>query len=45
MIPWQIPDLTLDKYRERLFKIHQQIQIEGNLKVQSHRFYIKAIKA
>ena len=45
MIRWQILDFTVDKYRERLFKIHQQIQIEGNLKVQSHRFYIEAIKA
>ncbi len=45
MIPWQFPDFTLDKYRERLFKIHQQIQKEGPLEVQSHRFYIESIKA
>ena len=45
MIPWQFPDFTLDKYRDRLFKIHQQIQAKGSLKIQSHRFYFEALKS
>ena len=45
MIPWQFPDFTLDKYRDRLFKIHQQIQVKGSLKIQSHRFYFEALKS
>ena len=43
-IPWQIPDFTVDQYRDRLFAIHQLIQQTGALHVKEHRFYLEAKK-
>lgn len=41
-IPWQIPNFSVDSYRERLFALHQFIQEEGAFVTTSHRFLIKA---
>jgi len=43
-IPWQITDFTVQKYRERLAALHDQIRAEGSLVLTSHRFYVEARK-
>lgn len=43
-IPWQIPDFTVERYRDRLLAIHRHIQQTGALRVKEHRFYIEAKK-
>lgn len=44
-IPWQVRDFTVEKYYDRLKKIHALIQARGSLKVTAHRFYIEAHKS
>jgi len=41
-IPWQVPDFSVWKYRDRLYKIHQEIQETGTFESHVHRFYIEA---
>jgi len=43
-IPWQIPDFSVNKYRNQLIKIHNMIQETGFLDVTNHRFLIIAKK-
>ncbi len=43
-IPWQIPDFTIEAYRPQLWALHQQIQAESALVVNSHRFLIEAYR-
>jgi SAM-dependent methyltransferase len=43
-IPWQIADFTVEKYRERLAALHDQIQADGCVAVTSHRFHVEARK-
>lgn len=42
-IPWQIPDFSLDRYHDALYKLHLKISEEGYLDIPSHRFIITAI--
>lgn len=44
IIPWQIPDFTVEKYYDRLAEVHHLIQREGSLVLTNHRFYIEARK-
>ncbi|MDA1475601.1 methyltransferase domain-containing protein [Bacillus changyiensis] len=41
-IPWQVPDFSIEKYEENLYKIHKNIQSKGFYDVKQHRFIIKA---
>ncbi len=41
---WQIPDFTVDAYRDRLRDLHTRIEREGSLRVWSHRFLIEGVK-
>ena len=41
-IPWQIPDFSVDRYFDKLWNIHAQIQRTGFVDVQEHRFWIVA---
>lgn len=41
-IPWQVPDFSIEAYREPLQKIHEQIQEAGYFEAKQHRFLIKA---
>lgn len=41
-IPWQVPDFSIEDYKEKLFRIHQQIQSIGYFDVKQHRFIIGA---
>jgi len=43
--PWQIPDFTVERYRDRLMELHKQVAREGSLRVRSHKFIIRAVKA
>ncbi|MGC5327856.1 class I SAM-dependent methyltransferase [Brevibacillus sp. SYSU BS000544] len=43
-ILWQIPDFTVEKYRDPLEKFHQTIQENGYIQFQSHRFFLQARK-
>ena len=37
VVPWAVPDFTVDTYRTRLYTLHQRIQREGGLV--THRGY------
>ncbi len=42
MIPWQIPDFTVDHYDAPLRRLDARIRAEGPLRVHSHRFLLTA---
>jgi SAM-dependent methyltransferase len=44
IIEWQIPDFDVDKYRERLLEMHEQIEAQGAFFAQAHRIIIEAQK-
>ncbi|MCM0006657.1 MULTISPECIES: class I SAM-dependent methyltransferase [Bacillus cereus group] len=44
-IPWQIPDFTVERYYEELYRIHEIILQKGYFDVTQHRFLIKAIRS
>ena len=44
VIFWQVPGFDPEKDQEKLYQIHQQIQVEGCLKTNLHRFIIEAQK-
>jgi SAM-dependent methyltransferase len=44
IISWQIADFTVDKYRSKLLKIHQDILLNGPLTVSEHRILVEAQK-
>lgn len=35
-VPWTITDFTVERYRERLYRLHLQIKREGGFTVQQH---------
>lgn len=43
-VPWDVPDFTIDNYREKLLAIHQKILSDGFLEVTSDRFFIEVCK-
>lgn len=43
-IPWELPGFTVEKYRDRLWEVHNVIEDNGYLDVISHRFFFKAQK-
>ncbi|PGB02519.1 class I SAM-dependent methyltransferase [Bacillus toyonensis] len=44
-IPWQIPDFTVERYYEELYRIHEIMLQNGYFDVKQHRFIIKAIRS
>ena len=44
VIPWEIPNFSVENYYEPLARIHEVIQREGYVDVKSHRFLIVARK-
>lgn len=42
--PWQIPDFSIDGYRQELVKLHHRIETKGSLRATSSRFYVSARK-
>jgi len=44
-IPWELPGFTIEKYREKLWEIHNVIEDNGYIDVISHRFLFKAQKS
>ena len=43
-IPWQVPDFTVDRYRDSLWKIHLEIEQNGFCEAKQKRFIIIAMK-
>ena len=43
-VPWQVPDFTVARYRDRLFTLHARIEAEGSLRIPGHLFYLEAIR-
>ncbi|PAE17226.1 SAM-dependent methyltransferase [Virgibacillus sp. 7505] len=41
-IPWQVPQFTVDAYRDALFEMHLFIEKNGYLNVRQHRFLLAA---
>jgi SAM-dependent methyltransferase len=44
VISWQVADFSVEKYRDKLFAIHEMIQREGRLVSYAHRLLIEAVK-
>lgn len=44
VIPWQIPDFSVEKYKDGLRKIHDVILEKGYIDVTCHRFFIVCMK-
>ena len=44
VISWQVADFSVEKYRDKLYAIHELIQREGKLVSYAHRLLIEAIK-
>jgi hypothetical protein len=44
IISWQVSDFSVEKYRDRLFSIHQDILAHGPLQVSEHRILVEARK-
>ena len=42
IISWQIPDFSIEKYRERLLAMHEHIEDQGAFVSKAHRFLIEA---
>jgi SAM-dependent methyltransferase len=43
-MPWYLGDFSVEKYRDRLLAMHEQIQKNGSFKVWDQRFFIQAVK-
>jgi SAM-dependent methyltransferase len=44
IISWQIADFSVERYEEKLRRLHRQMRQSGPLVIHSHRFYIAAQK-
>jgi SAM-dependent methyltransferase len=44
MVVWTVPDFSVDRYRERLASLHEQIESTGPFVSHAHRFLIEAAK-
>ncbi|MBD3647870.1 MAG: hypothetical protein HUJ31_10560, partial [Pseudomonadales bacterium] len=44
MVPWQIPDFTVERYRDRLMALDRRIREDGPLDAGSHHFCLVARK-
>lgn len=42
MVPWQVPDFTVERYDSALRRLHARIEAEGPLAVRTHRFLLTA---
>lgn len=43
-IPWQVPDFTLERYRDRLAAIHDRMIRDGGLRIRGHFFFLEAVR-
>lgn len=43
-VPWDVPDFSVDKYRNQLIRVHRLIKNEGTFEVTIHRCLIEALK-
>ncbi|HRI56187.1 MAG TPA: SAM-dependent methyltransferase, partial [Anaerolineae bacterium] len=41
-IPWQIEGFSVERFRDKLAALHEQIMHDGPLVLHSHRFYLEA---
>ena len=41
---WTVPGFTVEKYRDRLLALHDQIVREGAFKAHAERFLIEVVK-
>ena len=44
IIPWQVADFSVEKYRPKLYAIHEDMLAHGPLKVYDHRILVEARK-
>ena len=43
-VPWSIVDFDLDRYRERLFRLHRRMQAKGGFRCRGYTYMIEAQK-
>jgi SAM-dependent methyltransferase len=44
VVVWIVPDFSVDRYREQLRRLHQQIERDGRFATTASRFLIEAVK-
>lgn len=44
IIPWQIPDFDVARYRPQLYRLHEEIRRNGGFNARGHRFLVQAHK-
>jgi hypothetical protein len=44
LVVWIVPDLSIDRYRDRLLALHEQIEDDGPFVAHATRFLIEATK-
>jgi hypothetical protein len=44
IIPWQVADFSVEKYRTKLYAIHDDMLAHGPLVVHDHRILVEARK-
>jgi len=44
LIPWTVPDFSIESYRTELERLHAQIAESGPLRVRLPAFWLKALK-
>ena len=43
-VPWSVVDFDLNRYRERLFRLHRRMQVEGGFRTRANTHVIEAQK-
>lgn len=44
MVPWTVPDFSIEKYKERLKELHDQVETDGPITLPLPGFYLEAVK-
>jgi len=45
LVIWIVPNFSVERFRDRLWSLHQQIEREGHYVAHASRFLIEACKA
>ena len=43
-VPWEVPDFSVEKYKDKLYELHETFCKNGFIEYSAHRFLIKATK-
>ena len=43
-VPWEVPDFSVEKYKDKLYELHKLIEKNGYIEYPAHRFFILATR-